>query len=81
MDEADEGRSTLIMLAHIPFPFGSGNTTQLLPGLAVKPNFALLVYLGYQVYYFLLEPIGAVSHIILFKVKLIDSSHSYPLVH
>lgn len=67
------------MLAHIPFPFGSANTTQLLPGLAVKPNFALLVYLGYQAYYFLLEPIGAVSHIILIEVKLMNSSHSYPL--
>jgi hypothetical protein len=47
------------MLAHIPFPFG--RITQLAPGLAVKPNFALLVYAGYQAYYFLLEPIGAVS--------------------
>lgn len=69
------------MLAHIPFPFGPSSTTQLLPGLAVKPNFALLVYLGYQAYYFLLEPIGAVSRIILIQVKLIISSHSYPLVH
>jgi len=68
------------MLAHIPFPFGTGDTTQLLPGLAVKPNFALLVYLGYQAYYFLLEPIGAVSRIIIIEVKLINSLHSYPLV-
>lgn len=47
------------MLAHIPFP--DTKTIQLAPGLAIRPNVAMVVYAGYQIYYFLLEPIGAVS--------------------
>jgi hypothetical protein len=47
------------MLAHLPLP-GSA-VHYLAPGLAVRPNAALVVYAGYQIYYFLLEPLGAVS--------------------
>lgn len=48
----------MIMLAHIPLP--GTKTVQLAPNLAIRPNVTLALYAGYQIYYFLLEPIGAV---------------------
>lgn len=71
------------MLAHLPLP--DTKTLQLGPNLAVRPNVALLVYAGYQIYYFLLEPVGAVSlysHILAFVGPgLTFSSHSFLLAH
>jgi hypothetical protein len=47
------------MLAHVPL--SDAKAHYLAPGLAFQPNVALIIYAGYQIYYFLLEPIGAVS--------------------
>jgi hypothetical protein len=52
-------RSTFIMLAHVPLLEAKAH--YLAPGLAFQPNVALIIYAVYQIYYFLLEPIGAVS--------------------
>jgi hypothetical protein len=47
------------MLAHVPL--SDAKAHYLAAGLAFQPNVALIIYAGYQIYYFLLEPIGAVS--------------------
>jgi hypothetical protein len=47
------------MLAHVPLLEAKAH--YLAPGLAFQPNVAFVIYAGYQIYYFLLEPIGAVG--------------------
>lgn len=49
----------MMMLAHIAVP--GTKLVQLAPGLAFRPNFPLIMYVGYQLYYLYLEPIGGVS--------------------
>jgi len=51
-------RSTLILAAHVHLPGAKAIT--LFPGFAFQPSLALLLAVGYQIYYLLLEPLGGV---------------------
>lgn len=52
------GRSTLILMAHLPLPGTKAIT--FFPGCAFQPNLSLFFIAAYQIYYLLLEPIGGV---------------------